>query len=165
MFNSTNTINANIPDINIYATSTTNTNTFSINTLNISTFDTNTYVTSIANINIFNTNTLNTNISNVSILSISISGIKTHNTNIPNTSIWIEKITKLLKKDVSKVIILKEFVTFNKAVIFKEISSNIKVFSFCFVHEIKNPGIYKAYKKSCLILKTDNDKNKNFELM
>ena len=68
------------------------------------------------------------------------------------------------QKNISKVVIPKEFISIDKAVISEEISSSIQVLNSCFVDEIQNPGIHKVYEKSCLVLQTGNDKNNNLEL-
>lgn len=65
---------------------------------------------------------------------------------------WQKEITKLLKKSIFKVIILKE------------ILSNIQVLKSRFLDGIKNPSIDKAYKKSSLVVQAYNDKNKKFVL-
>lgn len=55
------------------------------------------------------------------------------------------EIAGLFKKDFSKVITSKKFVTLDKAKHSKEILSNTQVFNSCFVNKIKNPGTYKFY--------------------
>lgn len=75
-----------------------------------------------------------------------------------------KKISKPLAKIVFKIVKPKKFVTPNKVIIFKEFSSGIQVFNSCYVNDIKNLALHKNYKKSCLVIKTNNNKNKNFEL-
>lgn len=72
------------------------------------------------------------------------------------------KIAKLLK-NVSKVIIHKEFVTLNKVIIFEKVPSNIYVSNHCFINKIKDLCIDKAHEKGQLVVQADNN-NKNFVL-
>ena len=65
---------------------------------------------------------------------------------------------RLFIKHVFKVLI------FNKVVRSKEVPNGRQVLNFCFVDEIKNLYTNKAYEKSCLVVKTNNKKDKNIEL-
>lgn len=70
-----------------------------------------------------------------------------------------EEIARPLAKNVFKVVTSKEFITF------KEILSNIQVFNSCFIYEIKNSGIDKAYKNSSLVVQAYDNKDKKLMLM
>lgn len=62
-----------------------------------------------------------------------------------------EDIAKLLKKNIVKIVIPEE------------VLSNTQVFNSCFVNEIKDRCIDKAYGKNQLVIQTHNN-NKNFAL-
>jgi hypothetical protein len=59
-----------------------------------------------------------------------------------------KKITNLLKKEV--------FISINK----KNVSTNVRIFSFRFVNEIKHSSIEKAFEKFKLMIQAFNDQNK-----
>lgn len=86
---------------------------------------------------------------------------------IDNFDLFSNKIykAKLFEKDICQIISLEEFVTSNKAIVPKDISRNIEVFNFYLVHEIKNLGIHKTYKKIYLVIQVPNDKDNNLELI
>jgi hypothetical protein len=63
-----------------------------------------------------------------------------------------KKIASLLEKDV--------FISVNK----KDVSTDVRIFSFRFVNEIKHSEIEKAFEKFRLVIQAFNDQNKTFVL-
>ena len=63
-----------------------------------------------------------------------------------------KEVTRLLEKEVFK------------AVTSKDVPSNARIFNSCFVNEIKNLGIDKAYEKSRLVVQVYNDQKKELIL-
>lgn len=70
-----------------------------------------------------------------------------------NILFWTKKNTKLLEK------------CFFKALNIDSIWNNAQIFNFCFINKIKNLDIDKVYKKYWLIIKTYNNKIKDFVLI
>ena len=94
---------------------------------------------------IFSNNKLNTSILNTSTFNINSFGKTSNsNSNTPNTSTWC----KIIQKKVFKSVILAmKTIILDKNDIFEEVSSNTEVFNSCFMDNIKNLYIDKAYEK------------------
>lgn len=76
-----------------------------------------------------------------------------------------KEITGLLEKNIFNIVTPKEFVTSKEVITSEEVLSITQVFDSGFIDKIKNPGTYKTYRKSHLVVQVDNNKDKNFELI